>query len=254
MTETRIESAAAGVLTNSAPLGKVGMVLLASDLRLEGEMPKMLPKGIGIYTNRVMNYNPLTIENLRLMRGDLHRAAAGIIPGAKMDAVVFGCTSGAAAIGNDEVKRLIRAAHAKAQVITPLTAAADACRAIGIRRLSILTPYIADVNRVMAEHFVAAGFVAVNIAGMNIKSDIDAAGVSADALMAAARACLDNSADALFISCTALGAAPLVGRMESIFGIPVLSSNQTLAWAVLRALGCDAAVEGFGRLLMRQWG
>lgn len=256
MTITRFDDAiiGEGALENTAPLGKVGAILLATDLTLEAELPRMLPTGIGIYTNRVMNRNPLTIDNLRAMGGDLRRAAGGIIPGALMDAVIYGCTSGAAAIGHSEVKRLIQSAHPKAQVITPLSAAVAACRAIGVRRLSILTPYIAEVNHALAAQFAAQGFAPVNVAGMNIQSDVDAAGVSADALLKAARMHLDKSADALFVSCTALRAAPLVGRMEKAFGIPVLSSNQTLAWAVLRALGCDAKVAGFGRLLARQWG
>ncbi len=256
MIKTRFDHAEidGDALEDTAPPGKVGAVLLATDLTLGSELPQMLPKGVGVYVNRVMNHNPLTMENLRAMRGDLCRAAAGIIPGAKMDVVIFGCTSGAAAIGYDEVQRLIQTAHPGAKIITPLTAATCALRAIGVKRLSILTPYIAEINRAMAGHFAAAGFAPVNVAGMGIKSDVDAAGVSADALLKAARAHLDKSAEALFVSCTALRAASLIGRMEDEFGIPVLSSNQTLAWAVLRALGNNAKINGFGRLLQRQWG
>ena len=252
--KTRFDDAAFdGKLQNPAPLGKLGALLLASDLTLESELHQMLPKGIGIYTNRVLNHNPLTMENLRSMRGDIQRAAAGIIPGAQMDAVIYGCTSGTAAIGNDEVQRLIHIAHPLAKVITPITAVLAACRAMKIKRLSILTPYIGEINRAMAEVFTAQGFAPVNIAAMAIESDVDAAQVPMQTLISMAQNAIDNSADALFISCTSLPVAPLISQMESEFNIPVISSNQTLAWAVLRALGCDMIVEGFGKLMQRQW-
>ena len=38
-------------------------------------------------------------------------------------------------------------------------------------------------------------------------------------------------------------------RLEAALGKPVVSSNQALAWDCLRQAGCDATVEGFGRLL-----
>ena len=143
-------------------------------------------------------------------------------------------TSGTAAIGNDEVQRLIHIAHPLAKVITPITAVLAACRASA-----------------MAEVFTAQR--AVNIAAMAIESDVDAAQVPMQTLISMAQNAIDNSADALFISCTSLPVAPLISQMESEFNIPVISSNQTLAWAVLRALGCDMIVEGFGKLMQRQW-
>ena len=254
MIETRVTSAVYdGELENPAPLGKIGVIALATDLTLESDLRRMLPRRMEVYTNRVLNANPLTLENLRAMTGDIQRAAKGIAPGAKTDAVIYGCTSGSAAIGVAEIRKLIRAAHAQAEVITPLTAAADALGAIGVKRLSVLTPYIAEINRAMADAFSSLGFAPVNVAGMEIESDVDAACLPEAAILRAARECCDSSADALFISCTALRASGVVAQLEDELNIPVLCSNQTLAWAALRALNCNEAINGYGRLLEREW-
>ena len=56
-------------------------------------------------------------------------------------------------------------------------------------------------------------------------------------------------ADAIFISCTGLRAVDAVEPLEAETGMPVVTSNQAMAWHALRLAGYDAPVEGFGRLL-----
>ncbi len=255
VTETRVgETVYKGALENIAPLGKLGVVALATDLTIERDLRRMLPEGVGIFTNRVLNANPMTLANLRAMEGDLARAAAGILPGAKTDAVIYGCTSGSAAIGLEKTRRLIRQSHPRAAVITPLTAAAAAIKRAGAKRVSFLTPYIKEINCEMARAFADLEIAPVNILGMGMESDIDAAGIPPAEIARSARAAVDSSADALFISCTALRASEVLSELESELNIPVFCSNQTLAWAALRELKCDAKIQNRGRLLEREWG
>ena len=67
-------------LENIAPGGRIGLLALATDFNSETDLRRMLPDGVDLFTNRVLNANPLTIENLRAMAGDITRAATGILP------------------------------------------------------------------------------------------------------------------------------------------------------------------------------
>ena len=85
------------------PNGRVGLVALATDLCSEAELRGMFPAGVEMYTNRVLNANPTTLENLRKMAPDIGRAARGIVPDVDLDVMIYGCTSGTVAIGEREI-------------------------------------------------------------------------------------------------------------------------------------------------------
>ncbi|MCP3687025.1 MAG: hypothetical protein GY784_01305 [Gammaproteobacteria bacterium] len=63
-----------------AALGRIGLIALATDFNSEHDLRRMLPEGVEVFTNRVLNANPVTMENLRNMSGDISRAAGGILP------------------------------------------------------------------------------------------------------------------------------------------------------------------------------
>ena len=63
------------------------------------------------------------------------------------------------------------------------------------------------------------------------------------------RAAAGIGADACFISCTAIRSAGLIAQLEDELGIPVITSNQVMAWHMLRRCGISDSVPGFGRLM-----
>ena len=65
-------------LDNIAPLGRIGVLSLATDFNIEQDLRRIFPPGFQILTNRITNANPLTFANLRAMAGDVTRAAAGM--------------------------------------------------------------------------------------------------------------------------------------------------------------------------------
>jgi maleate isomerase len=50
------------------------------------------------------------------------------------------------------------------------------------------------------------------------------------------------------ISCTALKSAPIIARVEQLCGMPVLTSNQSMMWHLLRSSDIADQITGFGRL------
>ena len=238
-----------GALHPAASGGRIGVVALATDLTIERDLRKMLPSDVEMFTNRVMNVNPLTAENLRGMRGDIARAAAGILPGRGANVVIYACTSGAAIIGADNIRREMQKAHPNAPTTTPMQSAIAACAALGVRRISALTPYIPELDRAVESEFAAAGINTININGLGFEDDLQVADISPDAIIRFAKQSRDPRAEALFISCTAMRAAEVAEEIEREIGCPVISSNQALAWHALRLLNHPAKISGFGKLM-----
>ena len=235
-------------LENIAPGGHVGLIALATDYNSESDLRRILPKGVEVFTNRVLNANPVTIENLRAMSGDITRAAAGILPGHGVDVMIYGCTSGTAAIGETEVNAKIQAAQPGIPCTNPIAAASVALQAFGARKISVLTPYTDSVNIELAERFRERGFQILNIDGFGMEDDIEMTRLPLVAISEGAMQVCDPNADALFISCTAIRAAAVAQDLESRLKKPVITSNQALAWHCLRLLNDDFSVSGYGSL------
>ena len=238
-------------LDKIAPLGRVGLVALATDFNSEQDLRRMFPEGVEMFTNRVKNANPTTLENLRGMAGDITRAAAGILPGLGVDAMIYGCTSGTIAIGTDRLNELIHAAWPGIPVTNPVVAAQAAFAAFGARKISVLTPYIEEVNLEMGRQFLNQGYDLLNIDGFGFENDIEMTSIAPETILQAALEVCDPAAEALFISCTALRSSLALERIEQALGKPVVSSNQALVWHVLRLLGHEMSVAGFGSLFSR---
>ena len=77
--------------------------------------------------------------------------------------------------------------------------------------------------------------------------------ITPDAILDAALAVGQNHlVDGVFISCTSLRAAGIIGQAEATLGKPVTASNHALAWHLLRLAGIRDEVAGLGRLFHTQ--
>ncbi|MFP1645943.1 ectoine utilization protein EutA [Pontitalea aquivivens] len=217
---------------------RVGLVALSTDHTTEVDFARILaPAGIGIYVNRIPFANPVTPATLRAMAPDLTEGAALILPGEALDAVVYGCTSASVCIGDAEVRAQVARGKPGCPVVTPVSAALAGLRALGARRISVLTPYTVETSRPMAAMFEAEGLAIDRFTCLNLTDDREMARIALDDLVDLAATATDRASEALFISCTALRAASVIDRIEAATGLAALSSNYAAAWNVARVCG-----------------
>ena len=230
---------------------KIGLIALSTDMVTERDFSLMLPPGDDVmyYTARVPNVCPVTVENLRRMAPHLADAAAQILPTTPLDVIAYSCTSGTVSIGPDEVTAQIRNGRPGVNVVTPITAALAAFETLGIKRISLMTPYTDDVNRTMAGFLEQHGVEIANVAGFCLEDDQEMARLTPDGIRSAALEIADPDADAVFVSCTGIRSAEAIEAIETALGKPALCSNQCMFWQSLRLAGYTQPVEGFGRLL-----
>ena len=128
-------------------------------------------EGVALYQSRIFNDQQITPETLRAMEPRIATAADLILPGSDLDVVAYGCTSASMAIGEEKVFEKIRSVRPGARCTTPITAAFAAFRALGASRIGILTPYRADVNRIVAAYVAARGFEVPVFGSFNEEND-----------------------------------------------------------------------------------
>jgi maleate isomerase len=230
-------------------------LVLESDQTMEWEMRQMadLP-GVALYHARLANEVEVTPDTLVQMELEVPKAAA-LLPGyLGLKAIGYGCTSGSTIIGEQRVSELIKSHHPTVPTSNPLTAAKAALKALGIKRLGLVTPYCPDVTELMQARFEEAGIVIQSVGSFYQQDDRVVGRITPDAILDAALAVGRNDlVDGVFISCTSLRAASIVGQAEAALGKPVTASNHALAWHLLRLAGIRDEVGDFGRLFCTQF-
>jgi maleate isomerase len=78
------------------------------------------------------------------MQPSLTAGATLILPDEPLDAVMYSCTSGSVVIGEAEIEKAMQVAKPGVAVVTPTAAAVRALKALGAKRISVLTPYTVE--------------------------------------------------------------------------------------------------------------
>lgn len=228
----------------------LGLIVLKTDETIETEFRTFVPAdGVALYHSRVEMAADVTAETLARMREDIPRAAGMMPETAPFDVIGYGCTSGATVIGPDGVAACINRHFPTAAVTEPLSAARVAFAALGIRRLALLSPYIEPVSRALREAFQASGTEIAAFASFEEGRESVVARMTPRSLLAAIEETVAGQRiDGVFMSCTNLRMAPVLTEAERRVGVPVLASNQVLAWHMMRLAGLEDAVPEGGCL------
>ncbi len=135
----------------------IGLLVLATDQTMEHEFRHLIRlPGVAVYGARLFNDADITPETLRAIGDRIAPATELILPSLHLDVVAFGCTSASMALGEEEVFRQIRRVRPEVACTTPVTAAFAAFKALGARRIGVLTPYAPEVNEVVRAYLERA--------------------------------------------------------------------------------------------------
>ena len=182
------------------------------------------------------------------MSNNITSVAENILPGEKIDCVVYGCTSGTIVSGYDNIKKKINQAKPDALVTAPSTAALNALKKKNIKKISIVTPYIKSVNDDVVKFFKNNNFEITSNTYFDIESDVDIGKVDQNKLFQILLKINHKNAEALFVSCTSLPVLNIIEKLESKLNMTVLSSNQALIWETLEKINKNKSVMGYGSL------
>lgn len=227
---------------------KVGLIVPSVNTTTEPEFAWIAPRNISFHAARVF-MDTTTPEALRAMNAEV-RQAGRLLATLKPDAVAYACTAGSFIDGPDATRALIDDLRGlvNCPVVATSAAMVEALRSLGVDRVALATPYPQDVSLAEARFLSDNGFkvVAHDCLG---RSGAGVRPTRFDEIVELVKRVDVPAAEAIFVSCTDLRALEVVDQLEAITGKPVLTSNQVTFWALLSALGDQAAIAGFGRLL-----
>jgi maleate isomerase len=203
---------------------RAGLIVPSSNTVVEQEVARTGRAG-SVHVARVrVTEISLTADALAQFGAGPMTAAASLLGDARVAAVAWAGTSGSW-LGTEHDRRIADAmsAAAGAPATTSTLALLAACRAAGMTRIGLITPYIPAVVARITATFAAAGVTVTGESHLGLTDNHAFAGADADTLVRMASACAAG-AQGLVVLCTNMAGAPAAARMSEATGLPVLDS------------------------------
>ena len=230
--------------------GMIGLIVPSNNTVILPEFYSALPDGVAAYETRMRVEGDLTPETLRKMVGDAE-VAADLLRQTGVDFICYCCMASTIVKGWDWERDLLArfASKARKGVTSANCALRDALTALGAKRVALVTPYPEDLNALLPAFFSAGGFEVAAVAGTPIRDVAAVRGLSPDQILRSAGSVAAKGIDAVCLLATDMATFPIIERLEREIGCPIVTSNQALLWASLRALGVTEPIGGLGKLL-----
>jgi maleate isomerase len=228
--------------------GRIGLIVPANNSVIEPEFWSALPPDAAAYATRLMARGDLTPEAVHSMESALGDAVS-LIAATGVDVIAY-CDMVTTFImqpsWNEETTAQITRQTGIA-ALSAWTALRDALAQIGARRIGLGTPYPASIHALAPPFFSSLGFDLQSHATLDILTMREVPTVTRERLEAFVKRLDLSNCDALVLLATDLPTFGCLEDLEAKFGLPILSSNQTLLWAALKCLGIKPA-RALGRL------
>jgi maleate isomerase len=233
---------------------RIGIIYPASGLA-DMEFYALCPPGVTAHVTRspVPNEGGVTLTDvLEVSSGATFDQLATDLATIRPHVVAWMCTSGSFSRGPEWDQKLRRtlSKHAGCEATTTSTALVSALQALGVRKVSLATPYEAAVREKLRAYVEFHGFAVERCVGLDLTLDWDINTLRPDQLVELVRMADTPEADAVFLSDTCLVFSPMAQAMEEDLGKPVVSANMVTMWHALRLAGVQPNLPNRGRLFL----
>jgi maleate isomerase len=250
----------------TTPSYRVGLIVPSSNVTMETELPALLraseaaPRGGASFTfhGARMRMTQVTADSLRAMDREATTCAAHLAD-ARCDVLAYACLVAVMVQGanaHEAVAARLGAAAAEsgaaAPVVTSAGALVEEIRGAGYARVALVAPYVPELTKVVVDYLEAsAGVEVVDAVSLSV-TDNGAVGrlPQRELVEIAATRLYVRGADAVVVSsCVQMPSLDALRVVEDRVGLPCLSAAAATARAVLRSLGLDPAIPGYGSFL-----
>lgn len=236
--------------TFDGPLAQRGIGVIAPfDLALERELWRWVPIEVSLHLARTpYEPVPVSMEMAELVSNSRHVAAATRdVLHVEPEVVAYLCSSGSFVNGvaAEAGLRKVIVDSGAPDAVTTSGALAEVLTELGLKKISVVTPYYADLTAKLHEFLGELDVDTVASEHLGLGGGIWKVSYRtvAEHLLRADR----PDAEAIFVSCTNLHTYDLIEPLEEMVGKPVFTANQLTMWACLKRMALP--VVGPGRWL-----
>ncbi len=226
-----------------APRAVIGVMTPAMNTVVQPELELLRPDGV---TNQMQRFR----LGGDAISDDLPDEAAKLMDCGPR-AIAVGLTTDAGPGGPTRLADRCEAVAAGVGVSVYNASAADyaGLRALGARKIGVVTPFAPEVDAVVKANTEAAGFEVVAIKGTCAPTLPEICETPLDDIRTVFAAVAETPCNAILQVGTALPVVALIEELETRHGVPIVACNAAVYWQTLRGIGIPDPIPGFGRLL-----
>ena len=241
---------------------RIGQIVPSSNTTMETEIPAVLrarelvaPERFTFHASR-MRMQKVTREELAAMDRDSDRCALELAD-ARVDVLGYACLVAIMSMGLGYHRVSEQRLHARtaeaggaAPVVTSAGALVDGLKALGAKKVSILTPYMKPLTQLVIDYLEHEGIEVLDSISLEIPDNLEVGRLDPLAPADITRRLDTRGVDAVVASaCVQMPSLGSVQLIEDRLGLPVVSSSTCTTYMMLKKLGLAARAPGFGALL-----
>jgi maleate cis-trans isomerase len=209
----------------------VGLMVPSNNTTMEHELLSWLPAGSTCATQRIpRGKGLLTPETLPEYIAQALKLAK-TFDDPQVDVVAYGCTAAGFISGpaGDATLQNNLATITGKQVVTTARSMVLALQAIGAKDIALVTPYLDAVNTQLKAFLADGGITVKRFNSFYVQNTDELGRIEAHQVAKLARETMGDDCEAMFIGCSQLPTAEILGDLEREFGRPAFSSIQVTA-------------------------
>src|SRR2546423_1574699 len=230
---------------------RLGVIVPSVNTVVENWYPKIVPDGGSVHFARMLIADGSSPEEIIAMDREDGVRAIHQIATCRPHAIAYGYTASSIVQGHlfDERLRAEIRHIAEAPATTATDSIFAACRALGLKRVTSISPYTEAVDAAEHRFFAEGGIEAIADAHLGIADGFRLAEPEAKAILDLAASAWDPRSDGLIAACLNFRSHLVIDALEARIGKPVVTSTQAVLWHLLRLAGINTPIHGFGLLL-----
>jgi maleate cis-trans isomerase len=233
---------------------RLGVLVPSGNPITEKDFNRVVPEGVSCHFHRFAfkgsGQPGDVLKDLRKPEDEI-AAAAGMLLDVNPAVIIMTGTAVSFIDGLGYDQRLIAKMKEKKSdipITTTSTSIIAALKALGVKNISVATPYSEPVSLAAVRFIEDSGIKVLKSQWLN-KAGFDIAAVSQETLYHLVQAVDTADSEAVFISCTSLHTLDIIEKLEIDLQKPVITSNQVSVWNALRLAKIKDSIEGYGALL-----
>ena len=241
---------------------RIGQIVPSSNTTMETEIPAIVRAREAIHPERFtfhssrMRMKSVTKEELEAMDHDSDRCAIELSD-ARVDVLGYACLVAIMSMGLGYHRVSEKRLHERTiengsptPVVTSAGALVDGLKAIGAKKVSLLAPYMKPLTALVIKYIENEGIEVVDSISLEIEDNVVVGRRDPLAPIEITKRLNVSGADAVVASaCVQMPSLASIQPIEDRVGLPVVSSAVSTTYLMLKRLGLDTRVPGFGSLL-----
>lgn len=241
---------------------RIGQIVPSSNTTMETEIPAILRAREAVEAERFtfhssrMRMQHVTKEELAKMDADSDRCALELAD-ARVDVLGYACLVAIMSMGLGYHKKSEERLHGRtveaggpAPVVTSAGALVDGLKAIGAKKVAILTPYMKPLTCLVIDYIENEGIEVLDSISLEVSNNLEVGLLNPLAPLEHTKKLNTANVDAIVASaCVQMPSLGSIQPIEDRAGMPVLSSSVATTYMMLKKLGLKTYAPGFGSLL-----